>query len=281
MKIRGQIFVGLVFAIVLLAIGFARAMHPTTGEGTVLRLVAPPLVRVASAVGEEVATFPQDEAGISAYFKAPTAVDLNEARRAFRTIEVETATYLIGSVPVTDYPESEDVHVYVHRDGWFLAYYLKADPVGKIFDWRRYTDTTIPTKLEAALAGVAGQAGAAFTGGTYYDFRYPNASHLMLIGDLLNNELNDTFEVNLPGSFAYYERSWSLAATSVGSGCYANYYLNEVQIHHFSMLWNTSQGFLTAAQLLPDTFHSIRISQTCTGVQAKTFGGLALVYRVP
>lgn len=55
---------------------------------------------------------------------------------------------------VPDYPESEDVHVYVHRDGWFLAYYLVADPAGKIVNWRLYHNTgrnNLSTKLETRV----------------------------------------------------------------------------------------------------------------------------------
>ncbi len=148
-----------------------------------IALKAPAFVGVASAQGgqQSIGSFLDNEAGISAYFNAGGPVDLDMAKAAFRTIEVQTADYIIGSVPVPDCPESADAHVYVHRNGWFLAYYLKADPVGKIFDWHRYTGTTVPTKLEKVLAVVAGLAGAPISASTYYDFRYPNATHLMLI----------------------------------------------------------------------------------------------------
>ncbi len=49
-------------------------------------------------------------------------------RNRFRTIEAETNDYIIGSVDLQDYPEQFDTHVYIHRDGWFMAYYLAADP---------------------------------------------------------------------------------------------------------------------------------------------------------
>ena len=68
--------------------------------------------------------FPQDEAGISAYFKSASPIALADVRGVFRVIEVETADYIIGSVPVPDYRGEYDAHVYVHREGWFVAYYL-------------------------------------------------------------------------------------------------------------------------------------------------------------
>jgi hypothetical protein len=243
------------------------------GPGTIA-LKAPPFVGVASAQEgtQSIASFLDDEAGISAYFNAGGPVDLAMAKAAFRTIEVQTADYIIGSVPVTDYPESEDVHVYIHRDGWLLAYYLKADPTGKIFDWRRYTGATIPTKLEKALTAVAALAGVTVSNTTFYDFRYPNATHLTLIAEDTAN--GNTFQVNLPGTFTYYERSWSLGSTTTRT---ATLSLDNVQIQIHGNGYVTSQGILTPAQLTVNVFHTIQV-----GVyDYSAWGGLALVYRVP
>ncbi|MBM4458275.1 MAG: hypothetical protein FJ011_11005 [Chloroflexi bacterium] len=181
-SIRTMIALLLAVSVVLLG-SLVSLPRQETGRGpATIALKAPPFVGVASAQSgqQSIGSFLDNEAGISAYFNAGGPVDLDMAKAAFRTIEVQTADYIIGSVPVADYPESQDVHVYVHKNGWFLAYYLKADPVGKIYDWRRYTDATIPTKLERALAAVAGLVGVPVSSSTYYDFRYPNATHLIL-----------------------------------------------------------------------------------------------------
>ncbi|MBK9095583.1 MAG: hypothetical protein IPM84_23075 [Anaerolineae bacterium] len=226
-------------------------------------------MRVANAQDAPEATpmgFPQDEAGISAYFKSTTPVNLPDVRSVFRVIEVETADYIIGSVPVPGYAERYDVHLYVHRDGWFLAYYLSADPASKLFDWNSYTPTSIPTRLERVLAIAANTAGIAFPGSTYYDFRYPNATHLMMIAEDTSD--GNSFEVRLPGSYSYYERSWSTHYT--GGYCETWFILDGTNIGHNG----TAYGSLTAAQLLPETTHTVQIS--CNG-----YGGLALIYRVP
>jgi hypothetical protein len=173
---------------------FSVAPQPVAPEAAdnVLRLRPPSFVGVAHAQGEVAAPaasapagFPESEAGIAAYYKSATPVNLNLVKGVYRVIEVQTADYIIGSVPVTNYPDTEDVHVYVHKDGWFLAYYLAADPAGKIFNWRQYHDTgrtKITTKLEDTLALVTSTAGVTFLpGATHYHFQYPNATHLMLI----------------------------------------------------------------------------------------------------
>lgn len=275
-SIRKSLLIGLTVVVLLTAFGLAGKPSTQDGANATFHLQAPAFVGIARADEESIASFMEDEAGMSCYFQASSAITLDDVRDIFRTIEVETDDYIIGSVAVTNYPESEDVHVYVHVDGWIVAYYLAADPVGKIYDWRVYHDTgrtDITTKLENTLAVVAGEAGASFSSGTHYDFRYPNATHLMLIIEWVYNA-TDSFVVNLPGSFAYYERSWSLGSDDFDD---SRYRLDGVEIlRGYINGWGTSQGTLTAAQLLPDQFHTIEIVHS-SGNHA--YGGLALVYR--
>jgi len=181
----------------------------------VITLVPPSFLLTANAEGEAISSFLEDEAGISVYFKAPTTIDLSLARKKYRTIEVETSDYIIGSVPVGNNPESEDVHVYTHRNGWMVAYYLAPEAAAKIIDWRLYHDSTktkFTTTLENTLAAVALEAGIVYSNGTYYDFRHPNANRLMLIGEWGDGE---SFQVYLPGTLTWTdpesERSWSVA----------------------------------------------------------------------
>ncbi len=276
-SIRKPLLAGVVAIVLLLTFGLVTKPRAPANGDDVLSLQAPPFVGVARADAFSDASIIEDEAGISAYFQASTSISLADVRDVFRTIEAETADYIIGSVPVANYPESEDVHVYVHKDGWILAYYLAADPVGKVFDWRVYHDTgrtDITTKIENTLAVVASEVGVPFPGATYYDFRYPNATHLMLIAEWLSDDGTDSFEVNLPASFAYYERSWSLATSYPD----AKYNLDGVTIKSCSYgVWQTYQGTLTAAQLLPDRFHTVEV--VFVRYSGYVYGGLALVYR--
>ena len=270
------------FLVVVLVVSFAVVMQPNNEASTnsTFNLQAPQFVGVAQAEGDSITSFMEDEAGISSYFKASTGINLNDVRDAFRTIEVETATYIIGSVPVTDYSESEDVHVYVHTDGWVVAYYLKADPTGKIFDWKNYHSTgrtQISTKIENTLMVIASEASVAYPGGIYYDFRYPNATKMMLIAEWVDGA-TDSFEVNLPGTFVFDERSWSLGSNYIRA---AKYEINGVAIFQGDAsyplyTWGTKQGVLSYLQLLPDQFHTISVANT--GGEY-TYGGLALEYR--
>jgi hypothetical protein len=266
------VFVCLAVVLVMLGATLIRPSAAPDSTGRTLALEAPRFLAIANAEEESPTAFPVDEAGIAAYFNANQPITLANVRDVFRTIEVETQDYIIGSVAVPDYPESEDVHVYVHRTGWLMAYYLAADPVAKIFDWRAYNGSAIGTKIEKVLTIVASDAGIPFPGVTFYDFRYPNGNRLMLIGETYEN--GNDFTVRLPGTFGFYERScglykigggdgfWKLDGTTMGTACGDC----------------SSQGLLTAAQLLPDTTYTVSIVPTWSGTAR---GGLALVYRVP
>lgn len=264
------VFVCLIVVLVMVGVTLLRPSATPASAGRTLPLEAPQFLAIAYAEEESPNAFPVDEAGIAAYFNANQPITLANVRDVFRTIEVETQDYIIGSVAVPDYPESEDVHVYVHRTGWLMAYYLAADPVAKIFDWRVYNGSAIGTKIEKVLTIVAGDAGIPYPGVTFYDFRYPNGNRLMLIGETYEN--GNDFTVRLPGGFGFQERSWGLYAS--GWGGY--WKLNGTTIGSVCGEC-TSQGVLTAAQLLPDTTHTISIVPD----HGTARGGLALVYRVP
>ncbi len=246
---------------------------PTSG-GNAIALKAPSFISVANAqegtsAQEEPSAapmgFPQDEAGISAYFKSATPVNLADVRGVYRVIEVQTADYIIGSVRVPDYSEMFDVHVYVHRDGWFMAYYLKSEPAAKMVDLRGSSGSQIKTMFEQVLSTVAVAAGVPMPQLTFYDFRYPNATNMMLIYE--NGGDGNNFTVQLPSAFVYYERSWSLINWGYGW-----YFRINGQGQSEMASTNPVYNFIAPAQLLPDTTHTITVDDD---------GVLALIYRVP
>ena len=283
-SIRRLALIGILVVLVITAFGLAQQPEAPAQANSIFPLQAPVFISVARAAEEEsITSVIEDEAGISAYFEAATPINMTNVRDAFRTIENEDEDCIVGSVEVLNYPESEDVHVIVCSDGWVVAYYLAADPVAKVFDWRAYHDsvqTVLTTKLENTLAKVAIYGQVAYADCTYYDFRYPNATDLMLIADWVRDG-SDSFEVSLPVAFTVEERSWSLGNNSAAY-IHASYTLDGVTIASHSGGWKTSQGFLSYAQLLPDQFHTITVYAKSSNVSGcYGYGGLALVYQVP
>ena len=75
-----------------------------------------------------------EEAGIAAYYKASGPINLQGVKNLFTTIEWETEDYVLGAVPLQDYPERWHPHIYAHKDGWLVAYYLGNEPASRMAD---------------------------------------------------------------------------------------------------------------------------------------------------
>jgi len=270
------------FTIGIIGIG---AMVHNSADGSkdgwngVISLEVPSFIQDVSATVHEMTegtSFLEEEAGISAYTNVGQAIDLTKAKNAFRTIEYETEDYIIGSVPLPDYAETEDVHAYVHKDGWVVTYYLNEEPAAKIIDWKDYgTDETITgTKLEDGISVVCNAAGVPMRDIKYYDFKYPNANRLMIVADAIwygTSPATDTFRLKLPSDFVFYERSFSHYTKNYG-GCYM--YIDENEIDYASD--ETNYGLLSPTELSLDEFHTIKI--TGSGNPGH-FDAIVLIYR--
>jgi hypothetical protein len=249
------------------ALGRAPAAPALPGNSKTTALQAPAFLQAAHAAGTaDVLMRIDEEAGISAYFKAPDAITLSQVRSVFRVIETETADYILGSVAVSNYLENYDVHVYVHKNGWILAYYLRSDPIAKIIDALAQTLNT--TKLKTVVATVAGAAGASFGDVTYYDFRYPSATHMLLVAE--DSVAGNDFTIKLPSSYGYFERGWATLA----SCCDGSFNINGVPMAYTGAdgSYRMHYGPIAASQMLPDVTHKITIP---------VWGVLVIIYRVP
>jgi hypothetical protein len=202
----------------------------------------------ADTVGEKI----QDEAGIAAYYKAPNTLNLELIRPLFNSIELETADYILGSISVPNYAEHFDVHVYVRRDGWIMAYYLASAATSKMID-TRVNDSLNNTKLTIVMNNVAVTGGAPFGTVTYYNFNYPNATHMLIV-----REYGDEFEITIPSSYSYYELSWG------------GYY--SVTIDGVNISYPNNYAPIPITSFLPDVVHTF---------EPTTYGALVIIYRQP
>jgi hypothetical protein len=230
-------------------------------------------------------TFLDEEAGVTAYTNLGTTIDLSMARDGFKTIEQETADYIVGSIALPDLPETEDAHCFVHSEGWIATYYLAAEPASKIMGWVYSLPGDLVTKLKVGidemcttLETTAGDVG-------YYHFHYPLANRLIVITDCATSTDPDSFNLEIPGDFTIYERSWSHYATL--PNCTSMYVedsyfrLNGDLIDQLSEPGGTHQGTLIFGQLGPDVFHtaSVELEYVCGGTHACI--GIVLVYFEP
>lgn len=266
---RRLLVLGAVALVLVLAVVFI--VKSPNGPGETLALQAPAFVQAAAAATSgtpaEVAAMLSNEAGISAYMQTSNPIDLSIVRGEFRTIETETSDYIIGSVAVPDHPEHFDVHVYVHTDGWILAYYLNGDATAKIVDVRSRTIGS--TKLETIISMIAGALGETTTGLKYYDFRYPNATHILMVAE--DHEDGRDFNITLPSEYGYSERSWAM----INSYSYQDMSIDDTTLARDWSGSNMAYGAIPSSQLLPGEPHSVKISS-----RYSPYGVLVITYRV-
>jgi hypothetical protein len=145
-----------------------------------------------------------NEAGMSAYVKSATTINLTNARKAFtKGVEAQTADYIIGLVPITGYDASWDVHVLVHRTGWILAFYPKEWVTAKALN-EKHQIVGGSTKLSLAIDAVGAKIGQSFSAKySYYNFAHPSATKMLVI---YFKDGQDP-RIKLPNSYAYYEKS--------------------------------------------------------------------------
>jgi hypothetical protein len=231
----------------------------------------------AQGAGSET-SFLDEEAGISLYLNVGRSIDLSIAKTVYRTIEKETANYTVGSIALPNLSESEDVHCFVHKDGWIVVYYLKAEPVGKIIDWSYWTGGQLSkNKLQVGLEQMCNALGVSVAGAKYYHFQYPYANKCMIVIETIVGSGEDSFTITIPVEFTVYERSWSH---------YSQYaYTSDFKIdgNKIDSIYSseplTNYGTLTVAQLSPDVVHTVSIS----GYTSNYLYGvcIALAYQEP
>jgi hypothetical protein len=230
-------------------------------------------------------------AGIAAYYNAKTPINLTRARALFTALEQETDQYLIGSIRVPDYPSKYDIHVFLHRDGWVMAYYLNKDPAAMMIDWIYFhtsNQAQLRTKHEAILQYVAGQLRLPYEAPTFYDFRNPGATHLMIILKWTSGRgAGDQFQVQLPSlPYAFYDQGWGLGGYVGRYECNFRYSLGDRGIASFwvscNNCWGFAEGAFSASDLPPNVYRTISISAAGGSCyDAYTYGVLILIYRAP
>jgi hypothetical protein len=271
MKQQYRLWVMGVVAVLLVAIvNFTGSNAANAGQTLVLQ--PPAFVHAASmensGTPEEVAAMLSDEAGISAYIQTTNPIDLSQVEGEFRTIETQTTEYIIGSVPVPDHPEHFDVHVYVHSDGWILAYYMEDEATSKIVDVKAHTISS--TKLDTIVSVIAGAAGEAVTDLKYYDFRYPNATNILMVAESGGD--GDSFTIEMPSEYAYSERSWAMYDTD---GRVLNFVIDGDTATKDWSGSGMAYGFIPASDLLPAQEHEIVIDSW-----GSSYVVLMITYRV-
>jgi hypothetical protein len=207
---------------------------------------------------------------------------LAAAKSAFKNIEYHTSEYIVGSVAIPSYGESDDAHVYLNSSGEIISYYFKDSQVSKIIDWKNYHTTKIMSgsKLHTAIIQICNAMAVATPDISIYDFRYPNAKSIKIIVDESAGG-TDTFRFSIPSTYVLYKGNWSVAmietscCTVVGSAT-----LDGVTIDSGAAggSWRIINGSLSETQLTPDEYHTVSLYSDGDGT---VYFALVLLYSEP
>jgi len=238
----------------------------------------------AQSVSSET-TFLDEEAGMSIYVNIGRSIDLAVAKTVYRTIEKETSNYTVGSIALPGLSENEDVHCFVHKDGWIVTYYLKGEPISKIVDWNLWSGGKLTkNKLQVGLEQMTNALGVVVTSVKYYHFQYPNANKCMIILETLMGSGEDSFNITIPNALTVYERSWSHYAQFTYVDWPSYFKIDGNIINSISGESNpiTKYGTLTVAQLIPGVVHIVSISCSYSRYSSDLYGVcIGLAYQEP
>ena len=219
-------------------------------------------------------------AGISAYTNIGKQINLSLAEEAFKGVEFRGDDYVIGIVSVSG-SEDDDVHVYVQKDGWIVAYYPDHQLVPKIIkDLMNPADN----KLEDALTKVCEKLNVTSFQINYYHFKYPEANAMLIAGDKIScgnmdDSKRNTFNVIIPSNITIYEICWYFWA-SVGKMAGAELYINGKKITSGGGLkW----GNISTDSITIDEPNKIEVKVHGGGYYgggASAKGGITVIYKI-
>lgn len=198
--------------------------------------------------------FLENEAGIAAYFSFPGTTNLksNMLHNLFRTVSIETQAYLVGFVPVDgfeDYP-IRDVKVFIHNDGWVVAYLTNNTPTAGMF-----YQGTMDTILERTLERVASAIEATSYTIYFHSFNHPDADKMMMVR-LTSSSSPRTTDFRLPGENTFYDRSWMVSAWALFSG--GRFELDGREVASVNAGINTQT--ISGQDLVTDAKHVVRFT---------------------
>ena len=178
-------------------------------------------------------TFPVDDAGIAAYVKVSESIELAKVVLICDYVEEMTTTYFIGYLLNSD---GQITRLYVGADGWVIPYYLNNEQARLIVRWNKLSDydptietVTAMNTLEEVISKVCTNLEINYdtikSEIKYYDFEFPDATHMVIIYDIAHGETENSFELLIPSDFVtVYESSWSFytdykASLYLNGGC--------------------------------------------------------------
>jgi len=218
------------------------------------------------------AAFPVDEAGIAAYVNLNKSINLLQAADVFAPPIAVNETYLIGQI------SGWSGKVYVGADGWVIAYIPNGTLSSNLISWNGFASNpnvnNATNMLEDSIRRVSEAVGVNFSliksNIQYYDFIYPNATHMTIAVETQAGIGTNEFYLLVPSNKTVYESSYSYYG-------YCNYCSIGLILDKSTYLeneWTGSGGYsrIISYNLSRDILHSIGVKVGNSGYIANAAG---------
>ena len=123
---------------------------------------------------------------------------------------------------------------------------------------------------------------------TYYDFRYPGATNMLIATDEVTlSGSTETFQIMVPSTYFLYSRTWSHAISNIYDYGYGsttgNIKIDDDTLNSktFNDGWSIFEGDITPLQLYPDIYHVISLYQSGSRNNDTSFVGIVILYSQP
>lgn len=161
--------------------------------------------------------------GFAAWTDVGRTIDLNQARSLFTIIYSETSDEIVGtySSVIDNYGTTEDVNLYISKNGIIAEFYNSYEPASKTILWD--SDKIFFSKL-ASIITVGQSLGYTIDvkDVKYYDYRYPDANRILIVTQSLGEQIIGNydyggFDFNIPNYATIYELSYSIYLNDIYS----------------------------------------------------------------
>jgi len=199
--------------------------------------------------------FPYDEAGISAYINVGSITnnEMNTALSVFSSMTESNSEYTLGVV--------SNIHTYIGFAGWIIAYLPREKPVSTIIHPTKQAGGV--TMLNTPISRVCSAINKNFDQESikYFHFKYPDANEMIFIFERHSTKGTDSFYIELPGEFTFYEASYAIYQDS--STCIGTLLVDDIELAKLDSKGQLLNGFYDLASILkPEKTHKISIANS-------------------
>jgi len=209
--IRRLFILSVIVSVIVVSTAMNSLMNRTEDErmeNVEFRLATPQFLLASAATLSRDPAFPENEAGISAYLRPTTSINLTIAKSAFATIDEEELDYIKGTVAVNGMTEDEYPYVWVSSDGWIIAYIprdYKSEALITPFGYD-YKTTTLAEAIKKVCNAI--EVNFDYDEVGYYHFKFPDANGMVVVLESVTNIATDEFWVNISKDATIYNISW-------------------------------------------------------------------------